>query len=219
MVSTFFTGCINHPESKGKDMSDPSTELNLAEIEAKLSHSNIAELPHTKLSQCIESFIERMGQCISWIWLALMLLIVGNALMRYFFNTTFVALEELQWHLYAVGFMLGLSYCYIHDGHVRVDALAEHWSMKKRVWVEILGISLLLLPFCMVIFSYALPFVERSYRLNEVSPSFDGLPMRWILKSFILIALALLIMAATSRWLRCVAFLRGVSTHNSHSKG
>jgi TRAP-type mannitol/chloroaromatic compound transport system permease small subunit len=200
-------------------MSDPSTELNLAEIEAKLSHSNINQLPHTPVSQWLEKVIEKIGQYVSWIWLVLMLLIVSNALMRYFFNTTFVALEELQWHLYAVGFMLGLSYCFIHDGHVRVDALAEHWSMKKRVWIEIFGISLLLLPFCFVMFNYALPFVERSYRMNEVSPSFDGLPMRWILKSFILIALALLVMAATSRWLRCVAFLRGVSIHTSHTKG
>ncbi|ETI59917.1 TRAP transporter small permease subunit [Marinomonas profundimaris] len=200
-------------------MSDPSTELNLAEIEAKLSHSNINQLPHTPVSQWLENVIEKMGQYVSWIWLVLMLLIVSNALMRYFFNTTFVALEELQWHLYAVGFMLGLSYCFIHDGHVRVDALAEHWSMKKRVWIEIFGISLLLLPFCFVMFNYALPFVERSYRMNEVSPSFDGLPFRWILKSFILIALALLVMAATSRWLRCVAFLRGVSIHQSHTKG
>ncbi|RBO80044.1 TRAP transporter small permease subunit [Marinomonas aquiplantarum] len=200
-------------------MSDPSTELNLAEIEAKLSHSNINQLPHTPVSQWLESAIEKIGQYISWIWLVLMLLIVSNALMRYFFNTTFVALEELQWHLYAVGFMLGLSYCFIHDGHVRVDALAEHWSMRKRVWIEVFGISLLLLPFCFVMFNYALPFVERSYRMNEVSPSFDGLPFRWILKSFILIALALLVMAASSRWLRCVAFLRGVSIHQSHTKG
>ncbi|WCN10665.1 TRAP transporter small permease subunit [Marinomonas mediterranea] len=199
-------------------MSDPSTELNLAEIEAKLSHSNINQLPHTPVSQWLENAIEKLGQYVSWIWLVLMLLIVSNALMRYFFNTTFVALEELQWHLYAVGFMLGLSYCFIHDGHVRVDALAEHWSMKKRIWIETFGISLLLLPFCFVMFNYALPFVERSYRMNEVSPSFDGLPFRWILKSFILIALALLVMAASSRWLRCVAFLRGVSIHQSHTK-
>ncbi|ADZ92735.1 TRAP transporter small permease subunit [Marinomonas mediterranea] len=199
-------------------MSDPSTELNLAEIEAKLSHSNINQLPHTPVSQWLENAIEKIGQYVSWIWLVLMLLIVSNALMRYFFNTTFVALEELQWHLYAVGFMLGLSYCFIHDGHVRVDALAEHWSMKKRIWIETFGISLLLLPFCFVMFNYALPFVERSYRMNEVSPSFDGLPFRWILKSFILIALALLVMAASSRWLRCVAFLRGVSIHQSHTK-
>jgi len=66
---------------RGKTMSDPSTELNLAEIEAKLSHSNIAELPHTKVSHCLDLLLKKMGQCISCgLWLALMLLIVGNAL-------------------------------------------------------------------------------------------------------------------------------------------
>lgn len=198
-------------------MSDSSPELDLAEIEAKLSHSNLGQLPQTKVSQFIECVIERVGRAVSWIWLILVLLIVANALMRYFFNLTFVALEELQWHLYAVGFMLGLSYCFIHDGHVRVDALAEHWSMKRRVWIEVFGLTFLLLPFCFVVFDYAIPFVERSYRMHEVSPSFDGLPMRWILKSFILIALAMLIMAAFSRWLRCIAYLRGVTTQNNPS--
>lgn len=198
-------------------MSDHTTELDLAEIEAKLSHSSLNQLPHTKISKIIESSIEKIGQYSSWLWLILMLLIVGNAFMRYLFNTTFVALEELQWHLYAVGFMLGLSYCYIHDGHVRVDALAEHWPLRTRAWVEVCGITLLLLPFCIVMFSYALPFVERSYRLHEVSQSFDGLPMRWIIKSFIPIALGLLMIAATSRWLRCVAFLTKTPTSNNHT--
>ncbi|MEL0611606.1 TRAP transporter small permease subunit [Marinomonas arenicola] len=198
-------------------MSDHTNELDLAEIEASLSNSNLNQLPHTKLSRGIDSVIEKIGQYSSWLWLILMLLIVGNALMRYCFNTTFVALEELQWHLYAVGFMLGLSYCFIHDGHVRVDALAEHWSLRKRAWIEVFGLTFLLLPFCIVMFSYALPFVERAYRMNEVSPSFDGLPMRWVIKSFILIALALLMVAATSRWLRCVSFLIKTPNHDSHT--
>lgn len=198
-------------------MSHPTPQLDLAEIEAKLSHSNLNQLPHTKLSLFLEKCIEGVGRLTSWLWLFLMLLIVGNALMRYFFNTNFVALEELQWHLYAVGFMLGLSYCFIHDGHVRVDAMAEHWSMKTRVWIEIIGLSVLLLPFCFVVFEYALPFVQRAYRLNEISPSFGGLSMRWIIKSFILLAIILLVIAAISRWLRCIAYLRGSRAHTLSS--
>ena len=44
---------------------------------------------------------------------------LANVLMRYVFGGSIVALEELQWHLYAFGFMVGLAYALVHDQHVR----------------------------------------------------------------------------------------------------
>jgi TRAP-type mannitol/chloroaromatic compound transport system permease small subunit len=35
-------------------------------------------------------------------------------------------MEELQWHLYAIGFMLGLSFTEVHERNVRIDVLAEN---------------------------------------------------------------------------------------------
>lgn len=193
-------------------MSDHDTQLDLAEIEAKLSDTTWAALPQTTLSNALEAFIEAIGRVVSLVWVVLMLLIVLNALMRYFFSTNFVALEELQWHLYAVGFMIGLSYCLIHDGHVRVDVAVERKPLRTRAWIELIGLTLLLLPFCVIVIDYAIPFVARAYQLNEVSPSFGGLPMRWLIKSTIIFAFVLLALAAFSRWLRCLAFVRQPNT-------
>lgn len=189
-------------------MSNHDGRLDLEEIEAKLSDTTWSALPHTAVSRGIENFIEKIGRNVSFVWIILMLLIVANALMRYFFSINFIALEELQWHLYAIGFMIGLSYCLIHDGHVRVDALVEHSQLRTRAIIEIIGLTLLLLPFCFIVIEYAIPFITRSYQLNEVSSAPGGLPMRWLIKSTIVVAFVLLVLAAFSRWLRCLAFLR-----------
>ncbi|MEO9653467.1 TRAP transporter small permease subunit [Marinomonas sp.] len=189
-------------------MSEHDNHLDLKAIEAKLADNTWTHLPETKLSKYIEYLIEKIGRAVSYIWILLVVLVVGNALMRYFFSVNFIALEELQWHLYAIGFMVGLSYCLIHDGHVRVDALVEHRNLRTRAWIEIIGLSLLLLPFCAIVIEYAIPFVTRAYRLNEVSSAPGGLPMRWLIKSTILFAFGLLSLAALSRWLRCFALIR-----------
>jgi TRAP-type mannitol/chloroaromatic compound transport system permease small subunit len=44
----------------------------------------------------------------------------------------YIWIEEVQWHMYAVGFMLGIGYAVKHDGHVRVDVLAMNFSPEAR---------------------------------------------------------------------------------------
>ncbi len=188
-------------------MAEYNVDLN--KVEEAVAHKAAVEYPRTLVSDVLEGTVEFFGKYTSLLWIALMLLIVANVLMRYTLGTNFIALEELQWHLYAVGFMVGLSYCVLHDGHVRVDVLAEHWHPRTRAIVEIIGLVVLFLPFCYFILSYAWPFVERSYRINEVSAAPGGLPMRWLIKSVILLAFTLMAMAAVARLIRAFSFLTG----------
>lgn len=84
-------------------------------------------------------------------WIILVGVILAKVLMRYVFGGSRVVLEELQWHLYAFGFMVGLSYTLVHDQHVRVDVLAERWSKRRRAWIEIAAMFILVIPFAAVI--------------------------------------------------------------------
>jgi TRAP-type mannitol/chloroaromatic compound transport system permease small subunit len=165
-------------------------------------------LPETKLSRALDRVITFFGEISSWLWTILMLLIVYQVVRRYAFSKGSIMMEEMQWHLYAVGFMLGLAFTEIRERHVRVDVMAEHWPMRRRLWVEGLGIVLLLLPFAGFMVAFAVPFVLTSYQLNEVSAAPDGLPFRWILKSFIVTAFTLLFLAGLSRLSRVWAALR-----------
>ncbi len=185
-------------------------KLDLEKVdEAIVHHTAAVEYPRTLPSDILEGIVVFFGKVFSWIWVVLMLLVVANVVLRYALGTNIIAMEELQWHLYAAGFMIGLSFCVVRDGHVRVDVLAERLQPRTRAWLELLGILLFLLPFCYFVLSYAYPFVERSYRINEVSAAPGGLPMRWIIKSFILYAFVLLAMAALARLLRALALLTG----------
>ena len=80
-------------------------------------------LPHTVWSKRMDRVADQVGRAISYVWLVLLAVIVINVLMRYLFNEGRIEMEELQWHLYSIGFLLGLSYAYQADAHIRVDVL------------------------------------------------------------------------------------------------
>ena len=174
---------------------------------SKAGPSGIA-LPHTTFSRIADRIITFFGEVSSWLWTILMLLIVYQVVRRYVFSKGSIMLEEMQWHLYAVGFMLGLAFTEIRERHVRIDALAEHWPWRRRLWMELAGIVFLLLPFAGFIAWFAVPFTVTAYQLHEVSAAPDGLPYRWVLKSFIVTAFVLLVLAGLSRLTRVLAALR-----------
>lgn len=185
-------------------------KIDLDKVEDAVTHSSSAvNYPRTLPSDVLEAIVNFFGKLFAWIWVPLMLLVVGNVVLRYVVGTNIIALEELQWHLFAAGFMVGLSYCFLHDGHVRVDVLAEHFRPRTRAAIEVFFTLVFFLPFCYFILQYAWPFVERSYRINEISAAPGGLPMRWIIKSFIISAFVLLTMAGVARLIRAVSLLTG----------
>jgi len=164
-------------------------------------------LPVTSFSRAVDRFIDWVGEVASALWLVLVLVIVVQVIARYAFGTGSIAMEELQWHLYAIGFMLGLSFTEMRERNVRIDVLAERFSQRTRLWIEVSGLLLLFLPFTIFVMWSAVPFFWSSYQLNETSAAAGGLPYRWFLKSFIVTAFALLVLVGLSRLTRVWAAL------------
>lgn len=181
-----------------------------ADLEAYQDTGYHAALPETRLSQRIDAGLRAVGDAVSWIWLALLAVIVVNVLMRYALGEGRIELEELQWHLYAVGFLVGVACGVESDAHVRVDFVHERLSPRLRAWIELYGILLLLLPFTALVLVYAAPFVAWSWQKGEISRSAGGLPWRWLVKGALPTGFTLLALAAVSRLLRVWAFLFGV---------
>lgn len=165
------------------------------------------ELPSTGFSRALDPWLERIGRCASWLWLLLLVVIVVNVVLRYAFGQGRIEFEEIQWHLYAAGFLLGLSYAFKEDAHIRVDLMHERFSPTLRAWVELYGILLLLLPFIAVVLIFGIPFVVVSHQLGEVSSSPGGLPYRWAVKAVLPLGFALLLLAALSRLTQVWAYL------------
>jgi TRAP-type mannitol/chloroaromatic compound transport system permease small subunit len=150
-------------------------------------------------SSRVEASLERIAEAFSWVWLALMAVIVLAVVLRFAFGIGRIELEELQWHLYALGFLMGIVACTTRDRHVRVDVFRERMSPRTRDWVDLYGILLLQLPFLVLVSWSALPFVADSFAVGERSASAGGLPFRWLLKSVLPLSFALLFVATLLR--------------------
>jgi TRAP-type mannitol/chloroaromatic compound transport system permease small subunit len=166
-------------------------------------------LPETRGSRGLDSLVRRVGDAISWLWLVLLGVVVLNVLLRYLFGEGRIEFEEIQWHLYATGFLVALAYAVESDDHVRVDFLRDRFSPRLRAWFELYGILLLLLPFVALVLFHAVPFVAHSFAQGEVSNAPGGLAYRWAIKSMLFVGFALLGLAAVSRLVRVGAFLFG----------
>jgi TRAP-type mannitol/chloroaromatic compound transport system permease small subunit len=174
-------------------------------------HAPGLTFPHTRLSRIIDAVTNAVGGVVNWIWIILVMIIVVNVIMRYALGVNYIWVEEVQWHMYAVGFMIAIGYGITHDAHVRVDVVASGLRPRTRAIIEFLGITLLILPLVYLMISYAIPFVESSWRRNESSSAPGGLSNRWAIKSVIIIAFVYIGLAAFSRLLRVGAFLFGGS--------
>lgn len=165
--------------------------------------------PLPKLADAIDAFIDRIGWIAAALTLAMVLLISGNTLMRYFFNTSAIWAQELEWHLLAMVALWGLAYMQLRGVPVRVDMFWQRYSARTQLWMEFGTALLVMLPFSLFVCWLGLRFVSHSYALGEVSPDPGGLPMRWLVKSLVVSGYALLALVAASTVLRCGLQLAG----------
>lgn len=179
------------------------------DIEQFIHHT---ELPETPVSRALDKFVKGVGDLVSWIWVILVLVIVANVTLRYVFGRGFIELEEAQWHLYAIGWLIGLSYCVQNDGHIRIDILHDRFKPRTKAWIDFLGILFFLIPYTYIVLRYSPEWIEYSFRTNEISDAPGGLTHRWAIKSVLFIAYAVLLVAAISRLLRAASFIFGKKT-------
>ncbi|MGI9404822.1 MAG: TRAP transporter small permease subunit [Hyphomicrobiaceae bacterium] len=159
-----------------------------------------------------------IGEVFNWIWVILLAVIVVNVILRYAFSRGMIELEELQWYLYGVGWLMGMSYTFVADGHVRVDVLHDKLSYTKKLWFELFGLIVMFLPFIIFVIVCAVPFVELSWMTNERSTSANGLPARWLVKGFLFLGFVLLLLTGLSRLMKVVmSMIHGAPANGSDS--
>ncbi len=167
----------------------------------------------TKIAAALDRFSERSGRLVAWLILAMTLLVAYDVAMRYLFHKGSVALQELEWHLFALLFLLGAAYTLKHDAHVRVELIYHRLSARGRAWVDLLGTLLFLLPFCLLIIYSSWPFVANAFNFAESSPDPGGLPHRWLLKAAIPLGFGLLLLQGIALALKNLAFLLQAPPH------
>ncbi len=162
-----------------------------------------------RFSRSTDRLSRAVGRAAAWLYPLLVVVLIVNVGLRYGIGRGFIELEELQWHLFAAAFLLGFAYTYAEDEHVRVDLLHARLSPKARAWVELLGCLILLLPFTIIVGSWAFDFFWTSFELGERSPMPSGLPARWIIKGVLFVSIVLLGLQTLGRAAQSWLVLRG----------
>jgi len=159
------------------------------------------------MSYTIDQVTKKIGFLSAVLAMLLALLVAYDALMRYFFSGGLIVLQELEWHLFDVVFLLGLSYALKHDKHVRVDILFAHYSHDTKAMVQILSMLFLLIPFSLFFLNGAYDMMVQSFVQQEVSSDPGGLKYRFIIKGVLFLAFVLLLLQAISEIIKAYATL------------
>ena len=137
------------------------------------------------------------------------LIIFSNVIMRYVFNTSFVFMAELEWHVFAFIFLMGAGFTLLHDGHVRVDIFYSIMDRKKQAYINFFGVLLFLLPSCYLVLTTTIPWVIVSYKIGEISIDPGGIPARFLLKAILPMGYFLMLIQGVSLFIKSLFIILG----------
>ena len=137
-----------------------------------------------------------IGNITAILMLSVMVNVFLDVVLRYFFHTGSIALQEMEWHLFAIMFLLGISYALTDEAHVRVDFIYDNFSKRKKAFINIFGTIFMLIPFAFLIAYGSYEFVNDAYITNEISEDPGGLTHRWIIKAMVPLGFTILLISA-----------------------
>jgi len=167
------------------------------------------------ISRVIDAVNDRLGHVANWAVLIAVAISAGNAMVRYAFDLSSNAWLEVQWYLFAVMVMLGTSYTFRMNEHVRVDIVYMQLSERGKEWLDLIGTAVFLVPSVLIIAWFSWPFFMQSWSIQEMSTNAGGL-LRWPVKIMLPLGLVLLALQGISEIIKRVAALQGYVRFESH---
>jgi len=165
--------------------------------------------PLLAFSRGIDWVSEKLGVVANWLVLLACLISAGNAASRYLFSESSNGWLEVQWYMFAGMVLLGGPYALKMNEHVRVDLFYGMASERARLWIDIVGGFLFLLPICVILVYFTWPWFVDSWRINEASANAGGL-IRWPVKLMMPIGFGLMALQGISEIIKRFAALEHV---------
>ena len=169
-----------------------------------------------KLENVFDRFSTLMGWIAGFLNLVMLVNVFYDSIMRYFFNSGSIALQEMEWHLFSVVFLFGMAYTLKEDGHVRVDILYDYFSPRWKALVNIGGALLFLIPLSLLIIEGSFWYVHEAFASGEISGDPGGLSYRWLIKSVIPVSFVFLVVSDIGFVLHNINIFRGVEAPPVH---
>jgi TRAP-type mannitol/chloroaromatic compound transport system permease small subunit len=162
-----------------------------------------------RLSRAIDWLNEQIAVIANWLVLLACLISAGNAFSRYLFSISSNGWLEIQWYMFAGMVLLGAPYTLKMNEHVRVDLIYGVVSERARIWIDIIGGFLFLLPICVILTYFTWPWFVESWNLNEGSSNAGGL-IRWPVKLLLPVGFGLMILQGISEIIKRIAAIEHV---------
>ncbi|HHC08987.1 MAG TPA: TRAP transporter small permease subunit [Actinobacteria bacterium] len=176
--------------------------------------------------RAVDALNERVGRFTPYIVIVVVVVGFTNVVLRYlgrFIGTRLVNNYwlESQWYMYSLVFLLGFGYILKHQINVRVDFWWADQPLRRKVWIDLVGHLISLVPFSILALWVTWPWVLSSFtsqtgsfttwrvwEIWENSPDPSGLP-RAPIKAMILVGFALLLLQGLAELVKLVAVLTG----------
>jgi TRAP-type mannitol/chloroaromatic compound transport system permease small subunit len=150
-----------------------------------------------------------VGRAFSWLALATVLTCFWVVVERYIFSTTQLWMQDLYVWLGGAMFMAVGGFALMRDDHVRVDIFYRPATLRSKAIRDLIGVVLFLVPYCIVVWLYSYPYVRRSWALFEPSSNPGGMPGLFVLKTFILVFILLVLLQGIAMAFRSILVLTG----------
>ena len=165
-----------------------------------------------KIIRWIDPIAVWSGKLLGWLIIPLMLGLTYEVIARYVFNAPTVWAFDVSYMLNGGLCMLGAGYTLYKKGHIRTDMLYEHWSTRRKGWVDAISYLFLFFPGMFFFFVAGLDSAIHSWTILETSDASPWRPALYPFKTVVPISALLLLTQGVSEFLKSLhAALRGES--------
>lgn len=162
-----------------------------------------------KLERGFDKFADAIGNVTAVAMVLMILNVFYDVVMRYFFKSGSIAMQEMEWHLFSVIILIGISYTLKEDGHVRVDLVYDRLTPRRKALINMIGAVLFILPITFLVGFDSIANVKEAYASMEGSGDPGGLPYRWIVKALIPLSFLLLFITTIGFFIKNLNIFKG----------
>ncbi|MEX0760630.1 MAG: TRAP transporter small permease subunit, partial [Tistlia sp.] len=131
-------------------------------------------------------------------------------LMRYVFGVSSIMIQESLIYAHGILFMVVAGFTLMQGGHVRVDIFYREAPPRRKALVDLFGVCVMLIPVCLLIWAYSLPYVISAWQVFEGSRETSGIPGIFLLKTAMLVFVVLVVLQGIALALRSILVLAGL---------
>lgn len=168
-----------------------------------------------RCTRWVDALTDRCATIAKWAVVASCAISALNAFSRFFFSISSNAWLEIQWYLFAACVMMGAAQVLRVNEHVRVDIFYGPVSSRRKVFIDLFGLCIFLLPSMGFLLLMSWPFFTQMFLSGEMSQSAGGL-IRWPAALLLPLGFTLILLQGLAEIVKRIAWLMNKLDMNLH---